>query len=442
MQDHQINNDLLAFLKTSPTPYHATDNIKNMLIKQGFIVLHETDSWIIKPNTGYIVIRHSSSIIAFTTGDMQFEKQGFRMIGAHTDSPCLKIRPHADYIKNQAIQLGVEVYGGALLSPWFDRDLSIAGQITWHQNNQIYQTLIDFKEPIAIIPSLAIHLDSTQNHARSINPQQHILPILNTQSTHLNDTYLTFSDTILFLLKEQAINIPKNTQLAYDLSLYDTQPAACIGLTQAFIASARLDNLVSCFIGTRALLDTMHESNPCLLACYDHEEVGSVSASGAQSPFLSQILERLLPDPQAKIQAIQRSLFISSDNAHAIHPNFPEKHDAAHAPVINQGLVIKINANQRYATSPESHAYFKNLCDTHDIPTQYFTARADQSCGSTIGPITAAELGIRTIDIGIPTYAMHSIREIAGTHDIIYLLKAFHQFYKTPATQLTLHTSS
>ncbi len=437
--NHPTLDALLGFLNTSPTPYHATSNIKSTLVKQGFIPLSETQDWDLQPNTGYLVTRNASSIIAFTTGDMQFDSQGFRMIGAHTDSPCLKIRPNPDCVKHQYDQLRVEVYGGALLSPWFDRDLSVAGQVTWHHDQQFYQTLIDFKQAIGNIPSLAIHLDAQQNKSRSINPQLHILPILKTSS----QSNTTNSDTWRKALYQQLQNNPypltEGTELFYDLSLYDTQPATLIGLTQEFIASARLDNLLSCFIGLQALLDTPKTQYPCLLACYDHEEVGSMTASGAHSSFLSQILERVLPKPESRIKAIQRSLLVSSDNAHAIHPNFPDKHDEQHAPIINQGLVIKINANQRYATSSESSAIFQHICHEQSLPIQYFTARADQSCGSTIGPISAAELGVRTIDIGVPTHAMHSIREMAGIHDTISLLKSFTQFYKTPSNQLAIH---
>lgn len=420
----QIAKDLINFIQNSPTPFHAVSNMKQMLLDAGFTELDEQQDWQYQKESAYFVTRNDSSLIAFRTGNDI--SNGFNMVGAHTDSPCLKIKPQPEINKKGYVQLGVEVYGGVLLNPWFDRDLSIAGRISGvNKTGGLFNELIDFKSPIATIPSLAIHLDSEANKNKSINKQKE-LPIV----ISLSNDKIDFRQLLLSKTKN------KNAEkiLDYELSCYDTQPPSLIGLNEDFIASARLDNLLSSYIGLRALLDSRASTNnkqASLFVSTDHEEVGSASACGAQGPFLRSVLERLCENNEKLTQLVAKSTLISSDNAHAIHPNYADKHDQNHAPVLNQGPVIKVNSQQRYATTSVSAAKFKHLCSSNDIPVQSFVTRTDLSCGSTIGPITASELGIETIDIGAPQLAMHSIRELAGTADCDYLYQALVAFYKT-----------
>ena len=432
MEIKQFNKDLIDFIYRSPTPYHAVQNMAQMFEKEGFICLDEREAWQLEPFTGYFVIREHSSIVAFITGEANYANQGFRMVGAHTDSPCLKVKPVPDIKKHNCFQLGIEVYGGALLAPWFDRDLSIAGQVSWYDTS-CKSSLIDFKRPIATIPSLAIHLDSTQNKNRTINPQNDMAPLLAVFTKYDIDILkkVTFNHILLEQLKADQVDVPSDIQFSYDLFFYDAQSPSIIGLNENFISGARLDNLLSCFIGMKALTTAKQSCYPSLLVCNDHEEVGSVSSVGAQGTFLKHVLQRVCCDTDSYIRAMQNSFLISADNAHAVHPNFHEKHDFAHMPMINNGPVIKVNANQRYATNSKSCSTFRYLCEKEEVAIQFFSSRADMGCGSTIGPIVAAELGVRTIDVGLPTYGMHSIRELAGTHDAHSLGKVLKRFYNT-----------
>ena len=389
----------------------------DILTENGFNELKERNNW----STGagkYFVTRNDSSLIAFVIGTSSLEKTGIRMVGAHTDSPCLKVKPRPERQNNGYQQLGVEVYGGVLMNPWFDRDLSLGGRITFKTSeSRIESALVDLKNSIAVIPSLAIHLDRDANTSRTINPETDLVPlIMNADKTFSLDTL--FDDVT------QGREI-----LATDLFFYDTNPAQMTGLKNDFIASARLDNLLSCFTALNSILEA-DTSVSSLLICNDHEEVGSASTSGAGGTFLKDILARITIDEGSKIRSISRSLLISTDNAHGVHPNYPKKHESRHGPILNKGPVIKFNANQRYATNSETAGYFKTLCQSAGIEYQEFVNRADIACGSTIGPITASGIGVRTLDVGVPTFAMHSIRELAGADDAFSLYKVLSAFYK------------
>lgn len=423
-----FNAGLLDFLRTSPTPFHATKNIASQLLAAGFAPLYEGDVWQLEPGKRYLVTRNDSSIIAFVYGKSPLVDTGIRMLGAHTDSPCLKVKPRAELNRRGYFQLGVEVYGGALLAPWYDRDLSMAGRVTYRdQSDQIVSALVDFERPVAVVPSLAIHLDREANNARSINAQKDIVPLilqLPAEDAALPD----FRGLLHAELLHQYPQLAIKQVLDYEISLYDTQAPALVGLEQDFIASARLDNLLSCFLGLQALLEADPQVSS-LLICTDHEEVGSASCCGAKGPMLQQFLERLIPEVEARVRVIERSMMISADNAHGVHPNFMDKHDENHGPLLNRGPVIKVNANQRYATTSETSAFFRLLCERAAVPVQAFVARTDMGCGSTIGPVVASEVGVKTIDVGSPTFAMHSIRELAGASDGWYLYKAVVEFF-------------
>lgn len=435
MQADPFNQSLLSFLQRSPTPFHATRELADQLLLAGFEVLDETRSWSLQPGGRYVVTRNGSSLIAFVLPvDADLAETGVRMVGAHTDSPCLKIKPTPERVKEGYFQLGVEVYGGVLLNPWFDRDLSLAGRVSYlNLSGQLVDALIDFKEPVAVVPSLAIHLDRGANEEHAINPQQH-LPLL--LSIAPKDSKPELRQLLLELLRQQGDEAQE--VLDFELCCYDTQPPALIGLHKQFIAAARLDNLLSCFVGLQSLLqalapDQRHLNSPdqgMLLICSDHEEVGSLSSAGANGPFLEQVLERMVPATEDRQRMLARSVMISADNAHGIHPNFSDKHDANHGPLLNGGPVIKINANQRYATTSATSALFRQLARLEGVPVQAFTVRSDMACGSTIGPLTAAKLGVPTLDIGVPTFAMHSIRELAGTEDGFSLFKVLRRFFQ------------
>ena len=425
-----MNNNLIAslldFLDTSPTPYHAVENMAVRLDREGFEQLTERETWSLNPETQYYVTRGGSSLIAFVTAQQEPSHVGIRMVGAHTDSPCLKIKPQPEIVKNGYLQLGVEVYGGVLMNPWFDRDLSIAGRVVYvDSENEIHHTLLDYREPIAAIPNLAIHLDRDANKNRTVNPQQHLPTIL---STHDDDAKPDFRDMLLTKLKEAQPETNPQSILDFDLCLYDSQPPQIIGLKHEFITSARLDNLVSCYIGLCALVDS--KSNlPSILVCNDHEEVGSQSAVGAHGPFLRSVLQRWCSSIEDYQHAVDRSVLISADNSHGIHPNYADKHDQNHGPLVNKGPVIKINHNQRYATNSITSAMYRYLCQQNDIPFQVFVNRTDLACGTTIGPLTASEVGVQTLDVGVPQFAMHSIRELCGVHDVDYLYRSLIAFY-------------
>ncbi len=425
----ELNQGLIDFLKASPTPFHATASLVQRLEGAGFQRLDERDAWRTETGGRYYVTRNDSSIIAFKLGRLSPLIGGIRLVGAHTDSPCLRVKPQPELQRQGFWQLGVEVYGGALLAPWFDRDLSLAGRVTFRRDGKVESQLIDFKLPIATIPNLAIHLNRTANEGWPINPQSELPPILaQVAGDDRADFRALLTDQ---LAREHGLNA--DVVLDYELSFYDTQSAAVIGLNGDFIAGARLDNLLSCFAGLQALLNADGDET-CLLICTDHEEVGSTSACGADGPMLEQVLQRLLPEGDDYVRTIQKSLLISADNAHGVHPNYADKHDGNHGPKLNAGPVIKVNANQRYATNSETAGFFRHLCMAEEVPVQSFVVRTDMACGSTIGPITAGHLGVRTVDIGLPTFAMHSIRELAGSQDLAHLVKVLTAFYAS--TQL------
>ena len=424
MDQQQFNRELCAFLSRATTPFHAVAEMVRQLQEAGFSQLQAGADT--EPGGRYFVTRNDSSLIAFVCGREAPPVAGMRMVGAHTDSPCLMAKPAPEKLRNGYLQLGVEVYGGALLNPWFDRDLSLAGRVSFEAvDGSLRTALIDYRRPLAVIPSLAIHLDREANNTRKINPQTDILPILCQPGEGDSPDLRAMLKTRLL---EEHPDCPVQQVLDYELCFYDTQAPALVGLQQEFIASARLDNLLSCFVGLQALLQSDAAASS-LLVCNDHEEVGSLSAAGAQGPMLSSLLKRLAGSESAYAALVEGSLMISADNAHAIHPNYADRHDDNHGPLMNAGPVIKINANQRYASNSETSGFFRMLAAREQVPVQSFVVRTDMACGSTIGPITAGGTGIRTLDVGAPTLGMHSIRETAGVRDAWQLQRVLRRFY-------------
>lgn len=429
MSRNPFIDDFAAFLQASPSAFHAVANMARHLDSAGFTRLREQDEWRLQANQCYYVVRNGSSIAAFC--NTATPARGLRMIGAHTDSPCLKIKPCPERVKQGYFQLSAETYGGVLLNPWFDRDLSIAGRLTLQSADRaLVHRLIDFERPVAIIPSLAIHLDREANSNHSINAQTHTLPVL----FQTEDETAELRGLLAEQLARQHPAYAGAEILDFELSLYDTQAPARVGLNGEFFASARLDNLASCYTGLRALID-QQQRLPALLVCNDHEEVGSQSAAGADGPFLRNVMSRWLGNRAAMTMALDRSLLVSVDNAHAVHPNYTDRHDDNHGPRLNAGPVVKVNHNQRYATNSETAGLFRAICQRAEVPLQSFVSRSDMGCGTTIGPITSGELGVKTLDLGIPQFAMHSIRETCGTADLEYLYRALRAFLDTEILQ-------
>jgi aspartyl aminopeptidase len=416
----------LDFLKRSPTPFHAVRNLVAELREAGFEALEEGERWQLRASGRYYVVRNESSLFAFALGSGDPVESGLHLMGAHTDSPCLKIKPNPETVRSGYFQLGVEVYGGVLQNPWFDRDLSLAGRVTCLDGEgRLVSHLVDFERPVAVIPSLAIHLDRGVNEARSINAQMHLPPVLMCANPDLQPD---FRALLLSQLQRQRPGVDVREVLDYEICCYDTQPPALVGLEQEFVTGARLDNLLSCFIGVRALL-AAEQGHARAAVLTDHEEVGSSSLAGAQGTLMQAVLRRIAGSHENYVRMLDRSAMISCDNAHGVHPNFADRHDGNHGPLLNGGPVIKVNANQRYATNSETAALFRRLCQRVEVPVQSFVVRSDMACGSTIGPIAATELGVKTVDVGVPQWAMHSIREMAGSRDCWYLFQALRRFF-------------
>ncbi len=425
MNQKQFNHLFFDFLKHCSTPFQTVEHISLQLKKAGFQLLCESEEWKINDNSGYYCLRDDGSIIAFKTAARDYRSVPWKMTGAHSDSPSLQIKPNPLRGANSLNQLCVEVYGGPLLTTWFDRDLGIAGRVSLLSGkNTLLTRSIDFKRAMAIIPSVAIHLDRTANKDHTVEKQKQLYPLL-FQSV---DNEISFEDILSKQLQDEYPDLAIDRVLDYDLFCYDTQKPAFVGLNNDFIAASRLDNLVSCFVSMQALLQKKNKGN-CLFLCSNHEEIGSASVAGAQGTFLFSVLKRLLKWDDLFSRQMNYSYFLSLDNAHAAHPNFQEKHDPQHLPQLNQGPVIKYNSNQRYATTSKSAALYKFLCSEIDIPVQSFVMNNDLACGSTIGPIAATKLGVQTVDIGVPSLAMHSIRETTGSKDPFMLYQTISHFF-------------
>lgn len=417
--------DLIAYIDRSMTPFHAVAETVRRLEAEGWTALDERQAWQLAPGDRCYVTRNGASIIAFQLGQRSPAISGARMIGAHTDSPVLKLKPRASYTKQGYRQAGVEVYGGVLWHTWLDRDLSVAGRLAVRSERGVKTVLADLEQPLFRIPSLAIHLNREVNtEGLKLNAQNHLPPVWSLEGAEV-------AEGDLFRRIAERAGVDPGDVLDHDLSLYDTQKGAITGVDQPFVLTARLDNLASCFAATSALIESKDEAHEAtrLIVLNDHEEVGSRSATGAAGPFLRSVLERIIEahpekEPQAFARAMAASLLVSADMAHAVHPNYADRHEPNHMPQLGKGPVIKSNANQAYATDGESAAIFTAYCREAGFSPQTFVTRTDLGCGSTIGPITAAQLGVKTVDVGNPMLSMHSIREMAGVTDVELMHRA------------------
>jgi len=418
------SENLINFIDASSTSFHAVENLKKDALQKGYIALQESQSWSLEQGRKYFVTRADGSIILFKTPKNWKEDYSLNIIGAHTDSPCLKVKNNPISTKEGYQLLNIEIYGGVLLTSWFDRDLNLGGRvITENAQGELSQQVIKVEKRLRI-PRLAIHLDRGVNKdGFKPNPQEHMFPIIGL------DTELNFED---WIKKETGIT---DSILSFDLFLFDAEKSSFGGVNNEFIYAPRLDNLASVHASFEALQLSESETNIQMAAYFQHEEIGSESQNGADSNFLEVTLKRIHASisnsEESYYQTIANSFFISADMAHAVHPNYGAKHDANHRPAIGLGPVIKSNANMRYATDGFSIAKFKQWCNKVEVPFQDFCSRNDIGCGSTIGPMTAAKLGIPTIDIGNPMLSMHSIREMCGTKDHDYIIKVFAEFYKS-----------
>jgi aspartyl aminopeptidase len=417
--------DLATFLDACPSPYHAVAAVAQRLDAAGFSELDEREEWKIAPGDRRYVVRGGGTIVAFAAGAAPPSRAGFRLIGAHTDSPNLRVKPRAELKVQGHRQIGVEIYGSPLLYTWLDRDLSLAGRVSLIDGTS---HLVRFDRPLCRISSLAIHLNpALLTDGLRLNPQQHLVPTLALGEDELP----RLAELVAAELHERGeAEAAPDAIAAFDLMLFDLQRAAVSGAGREFLSSARLDNLASCHAALVALLAKPGIADATRgIVLYDHEEVGSQSAAGASSLFLRSVLERVAAaypasGSDAAARAFAQSLLVSADMAHAVHPSYPEKHDAQHAPRLGFGPVIKVNASQSYATDAPGAAAFERACRDAGFSAQRFVARNDMRCGSTIGPISAARLGMRTVDVGNPMLSMHSCREVMGTADVTKMIHA------------------
>ncbi|HUF97068.1 MAG TPA: M18 family aminopeptidase [Ilumatobacter sp.] len=410
-------SDLQTFLDTSPSSFHVAATVAARLGAAGFAECGATTEDAALPNDGFVV--RDGALIAWRNGVTVAPTAAFLLVGAHTDSPGFRLKPNPDVVRYGWKQLNVEVYGGILNNSWLDRDLAVAGRVTALDGTH---TLVNVARPIARIPQLAVHLDRTVNDALTLDRQTHLQPVWGVGSTGRG----AFAEWLI-----DEMQLP-DAPAWWDLCLYDAQPSAVIGADASLLASGRLDNQLSCWAGVGALIATPASDHTSVIVLNDHEEVGSASTTGASGPLLEHLLERLVSarggDRDAFLQALSVSACVSADNAHAIHPNYPERHDGEHAPMVNAGPAIKINANQRYATSSATAARFVRACNDSGVAYQTFVSRNNMPCGSTIGPLTATRLGIDTVDVGIPQLSMHSARELCGTEDPVAMASALTSF--------------
>jgi len=409
---------MLKYIEASPSPFHCVDETARQLVEAGFRETDETAApQSVEPGQQAFV-RRGGSLLAYRAGTESPAAAGFRILGAHTDSPNIRIKPRPDMTMSGYRQWGVETYGGLLLATWMDRDLGVSGRVFVRGSDGTAEaTLFRCDKPIARIPNIAIHLNRDVNRLGLVlDKQMHMPPMVGLEDV------ASFSDWLSSQLGGAEV-------VSWDLGLMDLQTPTVGGIDESFIFSPRLDNQASCYVSLAALMAAKESRETQVMVLFDHEEIGSRSHSGAMSAFLKDSLTRIErhhneSSPGGMERAIPNSRLISLDMAHGVHPNYADVHEPNHAPVLNRGPVIKEHVEQRYATDGESTAWFRDICRSQDVPVQDFVIKTNMACGSTIGPISAGELGIRTIDIGNPMLSMHSIREQAGSKDTAYLLKA------------------
>lgn len=422
-------SDLLNFLESSKTVFHAVNNIKEALLDNGYTELHENKPFNVKKGGKYFVTRNNSSIIAFNIGE-EFDYK-FKITASHSDSPCFKIKENAEVkVRNKYVQLNTEGYGGMILAPWFDIPLSVAGRVIVEMedesgNKVIKDKLVDVDRDLLIIPNVAIHFNRDINDGYKYNKQIDMLPLFGGKDSEAGQ----FMDIVA-----EASSVNKDNIIGSDLYLYNRVKPTILGANSEFIASQSIDDLECAFTTLKGFLNAGNSGAINVYACFDNEEVGSLTYQGAQSTFLSDVLKRinisLNKSEEEYLCALADSFMLSCDNAHAVHPNHPEKTDETNAVYMNEGIVIKSNANQKYTSNGVSIAMFKKICDKVGVPYQFFANRSDVAGGSTLGNIAMSQVSIKAVDIGLPQLAMHSPYETAGVNDVEYMIRAVEAFYK------------
>jgi aspartyl aminopeptidase len=472
-----VAQGLLDFIDAAPSTFHAADAAGARLAQAGFRRLGEAEAWDLEPGGKYFAVRNGSSVVAFITGDERPESAGLRVVGTHLDSPALKLKPQPVIERHGYVQLGIEVYGGTLLNSWLDRDLGLAGRVIVESappgrlrahgrggsgasrrpaaargagargagarnsasddsaagfpgdaGDGTMSLLLRVDTPLARVPQLAIHLDREVNDKGLIlNKENHLVPVIGLSGAKAFD----FRGWL-----GERLGVASARILDHDLVFYDLAAPSFLGLDAAFLSAPRLDNLASSHAALSALLATAQERAGAtrVAALYDNEEIGSSTRQGAGGSFLVEVIDRIVAamgasGPEARHRARARSLLVSADMAHALHPNYPDRSEPRHAPRLNGGPVIKHNANARYATDAVSGAFFAKICREAKVPFQRYVNRADMVCGSTLGPIVSTQLGLRTVDVGSPMLAMHSAREMAGASDPAFMVRAMRRFY-------------
>lgn len=424
MEKKEMARDLMSFIDRAKTPYHAVQYSGELLKEEGFKQLNLNETWNLRIGAGYFV-DYGSAIVAFK---IQSKDGGFQIVGSHTDSPSIALKPKAIIKENGYVKLNTEIYGGPILNTWLDRPLSLAGRVILRSGNPMEPTevLVDLEKPVAIIPNLAIHLNREVNKGVELNKQKDMLPLVSLAGDFISEDYLIHKLAEFLKIEKQGI-------LNYELSLYDPAESCFVGFNEEFISAPRLDNLAMLYASLRGLIDSEGGDGIKIAVGFDNEEVGSMSRLGADSTLLPDLLQRISLalgiSEEEKMLNLEKSFIISADMAHALHPNSPEKHDPTNRPKINGGPVIKLSTNKRYTTDGLTSAIFRNLCEELSVPCQTFVNPSDQVGGSTIGPISSSHLSIKSVDVGNPMLAMHSVRELVGSDDQYYITRVFKKFF-------------
>ena len=420
--DRKIAQDLLTFLDNSPTCFHAVEQMAGQLLAHGFDRLQETEKWNLTPGGRYFVTRNDSSLIAFSLPEG--ELRSWRIMASHSDSPTFKIKEYPEIAADQHyIRLNTERYGGTIFSTWLDRPLSAAGRIIYKENGRLVSRLVNIDRDLLLIPNLAIHMNRDINEGYKYDPKQDLLPLYGD---------IRAKGSFMRLIAETA-QIEETQILGHDLFLYNRQKGCIWGAAEEFISSARLDDLQCAFASLQGFLQGEKQKHAAVHCVFDNEEVGSGTKQGAASTFLKDVMTRVCESlsmtREEQLIATAGSFMISADNAHALHPAHADKADAVNRPYINEGIVIKYNADQKYCTDAYSAAFFRDLCQDAGVPLQTFTNRSDMRGGSTLGNISSTQVALNTVDIGLPQLAMHSAYETAGIRDTAYLIRAAAAFF-------------
>lgn len=418
----ETSEKLLTFLDNSPSCFHAVDNIKHFLISSGYTALREDEKWEIKNGGKYFVTRNDSSLIAFTIPEVGID--AFNITATHSDWPTFKIKENPENCDDKYARLNVEPYGGGIYSTWLDRPLSVAGRVLFKENGKYVTKLVYVDRDLLMIPSLAIHMNRKANEGYKLDLKKDLLPIFGSAEA---------DDLFMEQIAESA-GVNKNDILGHDLFLCERTGSRVWGVCDEFISSGRIDNLQCTFATLMGFIMAKKEQSGAMFCVFDNEEVGSSTKQGADSTFLQTVLERIafslgMTDEDFKI-AIAKSFMVSADNAHAYHPAHGEVADGKNSPLINGGVVIKFNANQKYCTDGVSAAIFKDICNEAEVPYQIYTNPADMPGGSTLGNISNTHISLNTVDVGLPQLAMHSAYETAGIKDTVYMIKAISKFFK------------